>query len=64
MVRLVCAQLLQPGEAPLHAVRNMTLNGDVEVRYGGHSGYLTGNVLKRLLSYKIEISLDVAFCID
>lgn len=27
-----CVQLLQPGEAPLHAVRNMTLNGDLEVR--------------------------------
>ncbi|CBJ26083.1 conserved unknown protein [Ectocarpus siliculosus] len=25
-------QLLQPGEGPLHAVRNMTLNGDVEER--------------------------------
>ncbi|CAM9603067.1 unnamed protein product, partial [Hapterophycus canaliculatus] len=25
-------QLLQPGEAPLHAVRNMTLNGDLEER--------------------------------
>lgn len=25
-------QLLQPGEAPLETVRNITLNGDVEVR--------------------------------
>lgn len=32
MLVFVCLQLLQPGEAGLETVRNMTLNGDVEVR--------------------------------
>lgn len=48
----VRAQLLQPGEAPLHAVRNMTLNGDVEVRIGVRSAGSWGDG-ERVLFYNV-----------
>lgn len=41
------SQLLQPGEAPLETVRNITLNGDVEVSSRRHQTYAPIFTMKR-----------------